>query len=139
MLDGAVVGALQQRHVRTFRIHLGALVVGLRAVQVGLSRFQRGTRLVDLRLDLDLVELRQELPFLDRIAVVHQQLLHDAAGFRLDLDLGDGRDLAGRHYALGQVALFHFRQFGGINLGAAAGRRENSPAISNTPLPTLPR
>ena len=37
-----------------------------------------------------------------------------------------GVHLAGRHHALGQVAFFHFGQLGGINLGAAARRREHS-------------
>ena len=124
--DGAVVGALQQRHIGTFRVDLGALEVGLRTLQVGLRSFQRRARLLHLRLDLDLVELGQQLSLLDAVAVVHQQLLHNAAGLRLDFDLGDGRDLAGRHHALGQVALFHFGEFRRINLGAATRRRENS-------------
>ncbi len=42
-------------------------------------------------------------------------------GLGLDFDLGDGLDLAGGDYALGEVTLFDLGQLGGINLGAAAG------------------
>ena len=121
-----VIGALQQRHIRTFRIDLGALEVRLRALQVGLGSFQAGLGLLHLRLNLDLVELRQQLALLHAVAVVDQKLLHDAAGLRLHFDLGDRRDLAGRDHALGQIALFHFGELRRINLGAATRRRDHS-------------
>src|ERR1017187_2880187 len=86
--DGTVVGALQQRYIRTFRIDFGALEVGLRALQIGLRGFQRSARLLHLRLNLDLVELGQELSLLDAIAVVVywdvENAISDLSGNQLD-------------------------------------------------------
>ena len=122
--DVALVSPLQQRHIRTFRVHLGPLEVSLGALQIGFRRFQCRARLLHLRLDFDLVELGQQLALLHAVAIIDVQPLHDAACLRLHFNLGDGRDLAGRHNTLGQVAFFDFGEFRRINLGATAGRRE---------------
>ena len=82
--------------------------------------------MLHLRFDLDLVELSQQLTLLHAIAVVDQQFLHNAAGLRLHFDLRDRRNFAGRHHALGEVSLFHFGELGGVDLGAAAGRRKDA-------------
>src|SRR5579862_7988201 len=124
--DRAVVCALENGYIRTFRVDLGALEVGLRTLQIRLGSFKCGPRLRDLCFNFNLVELGQELSFLDVISVVHQELLDDAAGLRFHFDLCNGRDLASRDHALGQVPFFHFGEFRGINLGTAARRRENS-------------
>ena len=67
----------------------------------------------------------RSLAFLDLVAVVDVELLHDAAGLGLDLDLGDGLDLAGGDHALRQVAFFDLGQLRGVDLGAAAGEGEH--------------
>ena len=66
------------------------------------------------------------MTFLDAIAVIDQQFLHNAAGFRFHLNLGDWRHLPCGHYTLGEVSLFHLGELGGVDLGAAAGRRKDS-------------
>ena len=40
-LHGAIIGALEEGNVRTFGVHLGALVVSLRALQIGLRGLKR--------------------------------------------------------------------------------------------------
>jgi len=80
----------------------------------------------DLRLDFFFVQLGQQLALLDFIAIVHQQFLDDSAGLRLHLNLGDRSNFAGSDHALGQIALFHLLQLRRVNLGAAAGGRDQS-------------
>ncbi len=82
--------------------------------------------MIHLRFDFNFIELRQQLAFLDPVPIIHQQLFHDAAGFRLHLHLDDRRDLTRRHHALRQVALFYLGELCGINLGAAARGRKHT-------------
>ena len=117
---GALIRALQQRNVGTLGVDLGALQVGARAVQAGARCLQLRPRLIDPSLNLVAVEFGEHLPLLHFVAVIDVELFHDAAGLGLDLDLGDGLDLAGRHHAFRQVALLDLGQLRGVDLGAAA-------------------
>ena len=76
----------------------------------------------NLSLQLLFVQLSQDLALLYSIASINQQFLHNAAGFRLHLDLGNRQHLASCDYTLGQIAFFNRRDLCRINLGAAAGR-----------------
>src|SRR5208337_3378204 len=77
--------------------------------------------LVDTSLNLFFVELGKHLALLNFIAVIDVELLHDAAGLGLDLDLRDGLDFAGRHHAFCEVSSFDLGELRGVDLGAAAG------------------
>ena len=123
---GAFVASLERRHIRAFSIDFGAFHVGLGCAQAGFGSFLLCLGLRDMGLDLFFVELGQHLTSLHAIARVDKQLFHDSTGLRFDLDLGDGLDLPGRHHALGQIAAFHLRQLGRINLGAAARCRDQA-------------
>ncbi len=78
----------------------------MRAVQAGTGGLQLRASLSHPSLNLLLVELGEHLAFLNFVAVIDVELLHDAAGLRLNLDLGDGLDLSRGHHALRKVSLF---------------------------------
>ncbi len=117
----AFISAFQQRNIRPLGINSRAHQVGARPIQTGFGGFHLRASLVHARLNFILVELGQNLSLFYAVAIVDVQLLHNSAGLRLDLDLRDWLDLAGRHHALRQVSAFHLRQLRRINLGAAGG------------------
>ena len=70
------------------------------------------------------IEVGKQLSLLDLIAVIDVELLHDAAGLGLNLDLGDRRDLAGCHHAFCQVSPFNLGELRGVDL-VIAGRSDH--------------
>ena len=60
----------QERHVRALRVHDVALVGGLGGLQAGLRRHEVGAGALHRGLQLLLIELDQQLPFLHRVAVI---------------------------------------------------------------------
>ena len=70
-------------------------------------------------------EFNQDLTLLHWLAIIHQQFFHNAAGFRLNVDLGDGLDFSGSYNILGQVTAFHLGQLRWINAAAATGCRHS--------------
>src|SRR5208337_4934081 len=90
-----LVGALQSGNFHALSVDLSPLFIGLGALEVGLGGEQLRAGRVHLRLDLYPVELRQDLALFHRGAGFYVELGDDAAGFGLDLDLGDGRDFTG--------------------------------------------
>ena len=78
------------------------------AGQLGALRFY-------LRLNLFLVELRQWLALFDDIVDVDVEFFDDSRGLALDLDFGDGLDLAGCHDRPRHIAASHLGQFVGVD------------------------
>ncbi len=70
--------------------------------------------------DLFLIELGEDLALADGVVDVGIELGDDAAGLGLDLDFGDGLDLAGGDDGAGDVADLNGSELGGINGGSAA-------------------
>jgi hypothetical protein len=74
-----------------------------------------------------LVQLRQWLALLYDIVNVHIQFFHDARGFALDLDLGDGLNLPGGNNGTRHIAAGDFGQLVGID-GGALGQPHDAEA-----------
>ena len=138
-LAGPLEGALQEGQVGPLGLDLVPLPGGLRREEVR-------PRLPDRGLELLAVELGQDLALLHLVAVVHEQPLHEAARLRLDLDLGQGLDLPGRHDGAREVALLDRGEARGVDLlPAAAGRHQAEHREDHDPradedqaLPALP-
>ena len=95
-----IIGAFQHGNVWALGIYFGPFHVGFGPAQAGVGGFGLRFGLCHMGLNLFFVELGQDLAPLHPIPGIHVKLLHDATGLRLDFDLGDGLDLAGRDHAL---------------------------------------
>ena len=121
----ALISALEYGNIRAFGIYPSVLQIGFCCVGGGFRCFQGGALLIDPRLYLFFIQLHQHLTLLHRLAIIHEQFFHNAAGFRLNVDLGDGLDLSGSYNVLGQVTAFHLGQLRWINAAAATGCRHS--------------
>ncbi|MCU1319470.1 MAG: hypothetical protein JWP98_988, partial [Edaphobacter sp.] len=117
---GAVVGALVHGEVGRAGHDLVVLDGGGRGMGVRFSGFELGFLGGDLVEDFLLVELGENLALLELGVDVGVEAGDDSGGLGLDLDLGDGLDLAGGDYRAGDVAALGLGQLGGFEFGAVA-------------------
>ena len=90
----------------------GALYVRFRSLQCRPLGF-------DFSRDLLPVELGQQLSLVHMLVDVHVQVLHDPAGLRFQLDLGDGLYFARRDHALIDLPPRHLVQAAGLEVGTS--------------------
>ena len=103
-----------------FGVHLVVLDGGGCGSGVGLGCGKLGSLGAHLGKDLDLIELGENLTLLDVGVDVGVEAGDDAGGLALDLNLGDGLNLAGGDHGAGDVGLLRLGELGGLNFGAAA-------------------
>ena len=111
----ALDGGFQKGEVRPLRVNLVALVGGLGGFHCGLGGLKVGAGFGHARSQLLLVKLHQHLAGLHVVAVIGQNLLHNAAGFGFDLHLDEGLDLARGHHRASQVPAGDVGQFRRVN------------------------
>src|SRR5208282_246515 len=110
-----VEGGFVHRQVRGGGVDPVLLDVGLISADIGFRGGQLGALGVDLGDDFLLVELGQLLALVDVVIDVDVQLFHNAGGLGLDLNLGNGLDLAGGHDRTGDVATLNFGDAIGVD------------------------
>jgi hypothetical protein len=122
-LIGALV--IAEREVKLWRLGLDLVFLQLRR-----RAFQRRTRRLEVRARLALagaeillVQFDEHRADLDDVVDVRVDALDDPVGFRLDLDLRDRLDLAGRDDRAGHRAALHGGHLRGVQgRGAIEGR-----------------
>src|SRR5262249_17994215 len=97
----ALVSPLQHGDVRPLRVKLGMVQVGFGCAGGSFGGLQSRPLLVPLSHDLLLVELGENLSFLHRVSVIHEQALYNATGFGFDLYVGNRLNFARGDHALG--------------------------------------
>jgi hypothetical protein len=121
-LEGAVVGVFVHGQVGSFGVDLVVLDGGGGGAGVGLGGGEHGLLGGDLVEDLLLVELGEDLTLVDVRVDVGVQAGDDAGGFGLDLDLGNGLDLAGGNNGAGNVSTLGLSELRGFELCGVAAR-----------------
>src|SRR5580658_901344 len=116
----AIHVALEEWDIGSGGVDFIALVIGLRALEVGFRQSEGGLKLAHLGQDVILVQLTNDLTFVYHIADVDGQALNDAAGFGFNFDFGLRLDLTCGHYRAGQVDLFRFDELFRVDLGRTA-------------------
>ena len=112
----ALVGVLVHGQVGGFGVDLVVCDGGGGGAGVGFGGGELGRLRGDLGEDLLLVELGEDLALFDLGVDVGVEAGDDAGGLGFDLDLGDGLDLAGCDYGVGDIAEFGLAQLRGLNL-----------------------
>ena len=114
---------LQERQIRTFRIHFVALVIRLRAIDSSLGKLQRRFGFAKAWQQVVLVQFAQHLSFVNHISEIDGKLLNNAAGFTFDLDLRHRLNFSSRHDGARQIALLHFGQLFGVDFDRGVAER----------------
>jgi len=94
----------EKRKLRAFCIHLRALQICCRTSHIRFGSLELRSGLGHACFNFLAVQLGEDLTDLHLISCVNTKLLHNAAGFGLELNFGDGLHFTGSHDAFCESA-----------------------------------
>ncbi len=100
----AIHAELQKRHVGSFRIHFVALKRRFGGSERGRGSFQIRAGSTHNGCELNLVQFGKHLAHPHAVAIIHENLLHDAAGLGFDFCFRERLDLPRSHHHARQIA-----------------------------------